>query len=206
MANTKVVFTGIPNGLHKEAKRYIVEIPAVLRMSFKEKWGSKLRETWFGQKDTAKMINMLCSLDKYLNDKCTQITFVREGGDHFGSVWPTALADKEKNSDFKKPSGYLQVPSGLRIYLASSYDAPDTDDPENTGLCTVPLQRVNTIFHEMTHKILKTDDVDYPGTNHTCYGVELCQLLRKTHADLALNNADNWGFYMAACFKQAFGS
>ena len=206
MSSTEVLFEGIPTALQAEARRYITEIPAVLRMSFKEKWGADYREKWFGVRDTAKLINMLCSLDKYLNEKCIRVTLVREAGDHYGSVWPTVVVDGESVDDFKKPSGYLLVPAGLRVGLASAYDNPETDDPTKCGLYTESLQRVNTIFHEMTHKILKTDDVVFPGTTTECYGAEICQKLRKVHSDLALNNADNWGFYIAECFKHVFGS
>lgn len=212
MAAIEVIFEGIPAELHAEAKRYIVEIPAVLRMSFKNDWGADFRQKWFGARDTVKMLNMLNSLDKYLNEKCTRVTLVREAGDHYGSVWPTVKVDNETDDDFKKPNGYLKVPSGLRIGLASSYDNPETEkhwlkgEGGKSGLYTVPLGRVNTIFHEMTHKILKTDDVEFPGTDTECYGVTMCQKLRKVHSDLALNNADNWGFYLAECFKHVFGN
>jgi len=209
MANIEVKFEGVPANLQAEIKRYVVEIPAVLRMSFQSKWGADYREKWFGERDTVPILNMLASVDKYLNDKCTRITFVKVVGGHYGAVWPTIVGASENIGDFKKGGGYLMVPSGLRIDLADAYITPETKSGGvsggTSGLYTVPLQRVNTIFHEMTHKILKTDDVVFPGTTTECYGEGLCKDLRTLHPSLAINNADNWGFYISECFKQAFG-
>lgn len=208
MANIEVKFENVPANLQAEIKRLVVEIPAVLRMSFQNKWGADYREKWFGERDTVPLLNMLSSVDKYLNDKCTRLTFVKVAGGHYGAVWPTVVAENETVDDFKKGMGYLLVPSGQRIDLADAYITPETESSGQqggeSGLYTVPLQRVNTIFHEMTHKILKTDDVVFPGTNTECYGETLCKDLRTLHPSLAINNADNWGFYIAECFKKVF--
>ncbi len=207
MAQIEVFFENIPSNLHAEAKRYVTEIREVLRMSFTHSWGAEYRQKWFGQRDTVRVLNMLASIDKYLNEKCTRITLVREAGDHYGSVWPTIMVDNESTADYQRGDGYLRVPAGLRIGIASSYDNPETESKGGkSGLYTVPLQRMNTIFHEITHKVLHTDDVVYPGTNDECYGDKLCKKLSHIHPDLAINNADNWGFYLAECFKHVFGN
>lgn len=206
MSLIQVLFEGIPEGLQPETKRYVTEIQHVLQMSFNSNWGADLRQKWFGERDTVRMLNMLATMEKYLNGKCSRITFVREEGTHYGAVWPTVMVDNENPDDYKKGDGYLRVPSGLRIYLASSYDNPETNQGgDDSSLYSQSLGRVNTIFHEMTHKILRTDDVVFPGTNFECYGIPMCKKLRTIHPDLALNNADNWGFYMANCFKHVFG-
>ena len=62
---------------------------------------------------------MLASIDKYLNEKCTRITFVREA------------------ADYQRGDGYLRVPAGIRIGIASAYDDPETQPKGvKTGLYT----------------------------------------------------------------------
>jgi hypothetical protein len=93
---------------------------------------------------------------------------------------------------------------------AESLGAIDNADPLRGGpTCRIRLgrgftydryswgERVCTIIHEMTHWVLNTVDVaidDMP-----CYGglcLKLARSTSKAQRELALNNADNWGYYI----------
>lgn len=50
-----------------------------------------------------------------------------------------------------------------------------------------PQEATQTIYHELTHKVLKTKD--------HCYGTELCAQLAQNTPQLACDNADNYGYF-----------
>ena len=55
-------------------------------------------------------------------------------------------------------------------------------------------EKVHTIFHEMTHRILSTDDIKY--NNQTCYGTAKCKQLAINKPSDAIKNADSWAFFL----------
>ncbi len=75
------------------------------------------------------------------------------------------------------------VGSGYRVYIG-----PLMLDPTavQSWIC-------ETIYHEMSHKILGTDDVDAYGNN--IYGKDDCQTLAKESRYQALKIADCWAFF-----------
>jgi hypothetical protein len=76
--------------------------------------------------------------------------------------------------------GYVfhhQAGSGYRIILGKWFTA----DPDQ-------YEAAQTIYHELTHKVGKTKD--------HCYGVDLCRKLAKSEPRKAIENADNFGYFM----------
>lgn len=75
--------------------------------------------------------------------------------------------------------GYVhhhQAGSGYRVVLGKWFMS-DPDQQEAT----------QTVYHELTHKVLKTKD--------HCYGVALCEQLAKNNPQLACDNADSLAYF-----------
>jgi hypothetical protein len=187
-----------------------------------------LFQTWFGGSNVQRSIRMLRNMNQYLQSKCSRIVFVAWQAGAYGAVAPTVLSgqsplkplwngrrldrpslfgnlmyedliENETDEDYRREGGYLRVPSGMRIYLGTGYVTPGVEQVPR-GLATTVGLRVNTIFHEMSHKILKTKDHANPFGNGKCYGYWKCTTIAKTRQELAVTNADNWGHFMADCY------
>ena len=53
-----------------------------------------------------------------------------------------------------------------------------------------------TFVHELSHVVASTDDMDYPpDIDEECYGQLKCKYIATNHPDVAINNADSYGFY-----------
>jgi len=223
--------TAITMDLQEETKMYVQKIRALTRwLAHDPENRGDLRAKWFGSRNPPKVVLMLTNMDKYLNERCSRLTFVSEKTGGYGAVWGSRMIQEspdnyriggvmstnnrgkdenrvwgdeivsETEEDFQKEGGYLKVPSGLRIYIGSSYTAPPVSVGHG-GLKTSTTLRVNTIFHEMTHKILKTKDHPKPTGAGKCYGYTTCTNLALTNPGLAITNADNWGHFMAEVYK-----
>ena len=72
--------------------------------------------------------------------------------------------------------------SGYRVIMGKYFLA----DPD-------PLESAQTIYHELTHKVLATND--------HAYGRIKSRGLGATQQPLALTNADNWGYYAISFMK-----
>jgi hypothetical protein len=60
--------------------------------------------------------------------------------------------------------------------------------------------KVNTLFHELSHRILGTLDLGpQQGYTKVMYGVANAQSLAKNNLDDALRNAENYGYFIALC-------
>lgn len=57
-------------------------------------------------------------------------------------------------------------------------------------------EKVGTILHELTHKCIGTNDEQIALKD--CYGAILCEVMARVRPELALTNADNWGYYFTA--------
>jgi hypothetical protein len=57
------------------------------------------------------------------------------------------------------------------------------DDPD-------PQEATQTLYHELTHKVIKT--VDH------CYGTQACKQLAQINPVNACTNADNFGYFAKA--------
>lgn len=79
--------------------------------------------------------------------------------------------------------------------------------------------RTETFIHELSHIVGNTEDEVHPDWNATAYGRNLARDLADNHPNLAVSNAENYGFYcmwinqdltqpdddMAGAFAQLFG-
>lgn len=201
-------------------KMYVEKIAALthdLNMSADK--GNRVK--WFKQTHADRLVAMLDNMDRYLNQRCTRITFVA-WLDHmgsFGAVKNTVktggfakdetaskemygdILTAESSSDYQKAGGYLRVPSGMRVYLGASYVAPKTvNSTDHAGLRSLVAQQVNTVFHELSHKVLRTVDYKLPAGT-MCYGYDKCVALALSDPRHAIQNADNWGYFMADAYK-----
>lgn len=62
---------------------------------------------------------------------------------------------------------------------------------------------VNTMYHELSHRVLATADVtDAITNNEPAYGQVHVQALAANNTALALQNASNWAYYINACNNQ----
>jgi hypothetical protein len=52
---------------------------------------------------------------------------------------------------------------------------------------------VQVVYHELSHKVLQTDDVMFQGS--PCYGIDACQELALKNWKTAIENADNYGLF-----------
>jgi len=56
--------------------------------------------------------------------------------------------------------------------------------------------RALTFIHELSHTVAHTEDEDWPqDTSKQCYGQQKCKHIAINNRNLAINNADNYGFY-----------
>jgi hypothetical protein len=99
----------------------------------------------------------------------------------------------------------------FRVVKSETLGAIDNDDPlRGGGTCRIRLgrgftydryswgERVGTIVHELTHWFLDTIDAVTSG-GVDAYGAECLNLARSTsqaESQKALNNADNWAYYI----------
>jgi Lysine-specific metallo-endopeptidase len=58
--------------------------------------------------------------------------------------------------------------------------------------------QVGTFLHELSHLLGGTNDVVFPGTAVTAYGSTAAKKLAKTYPASAVNNAENYGFYISS--------
>jgi hypothetical protein len=150
--------------------------------------GRTLQTTWFGNAATsADVLGKLKRYDNYLNKRCVRLTF----------AWKTVgqvvdCADVE-NGDIaqvqrgvREPTGEKFITSGLRIYLLPVFSQRDR------------TERVNTLAHEVSHKILDTTDRP-SGVN--VYGRNLARALAVSNGAAAAKCAENWGIFYEDLMK-----
>ncbi|MCP3979322.1 MAG: hypothetical protein GY716_08340 [bacterium] len=166
---------------------------------------------WFGARDHPAVGAMLGSLSKYVNEKCSRMTFVSANEKYYGAVFGNIVSTRpeanelggvhkqlphgffETKDDYRKKDGYLKVGSGMRVYLGKTY------------FKAKKYERVNTLFHELTHRVVMTVDAVVAGKK--MYGKKNCMTLSDANTLLAIENADNWGYFMAdAIYKMPKGS
>jgi hypothetical protein len=152
---------------------------------------------WFGRAfPTAR--TRLRVVSAYLKNRCTGITFVRKLDKSvccnsrvnildFAMVIPTKLTGGLTVDALRTEGGEVHVPTGLRIFLGPLY------------FNSTEIVKIATVFHELTHKVIKT--VDHANG----YGVKPCQALKDDSPVMAAENADNYGYSLAFFVKKTMG-
>ena len=154
---------------------------------------------WFGAADRVALTSKLRKMSAVIADSNRTVTFVNRTGGSLGvahtSIYEKKLLppDKKENLDgvvaYAHPVDRRDEPgpkktvshvgSGMRIYL-------------NDVFFTLEERlRAATIYHEMTHKVLATNDHAYDDAD--------CQNLATSDPAKAIDNADNFALYAAAC-------
>jgi hypothetical protein len=185
---------GMPEDAMKEIVGFIKSyFPLVREPAGGENVGP--RKDWFAGSSQGEVASALKSLNTYLTTKCTTLTFVKlsvgskcDGGDVedtlAGQVLPTVMIDGEDRPDYRKADGYTKVPSGLRIFIGPLYFSVTNN--YDAMLKTIVIYRWMTVFHELSHKILKTRDHVYELDN--------CKNIKGTGD--AVQCADSWGYFL----------
>ncbi len=154
---------------------------------------------WFGAGQNVAVNEKLRKMNRVIADAGRTVTFVNRTGGHLGvrhqSLYNKQLlpvgqeenlvgviayahpVDRRNEAGAKRTETH--VGSGMRIYLNDVFFTLSAD------------LRAATVYHELTHKVLATEDHAYdPGP---------CQALALNSPAMALENADNFGLFVAQC-------
>jgi len=158
--------------------------------------------TWFGAADRDMLMRRLRAMHTVVHAPNRTITFVNRIGGvlkvEYKSLYNAQLMpENSPGVDLQGVYAYVfptdrrdefgtgntggvmsHVGSGMRIYLADEYFSGDD------------AERASTIYHEVTHKVLCTEDYSYERDE--------CLSFAATPAK-AMGNAENYGFFLRAC-------
>jgi hypothetical protein len=157
---------------------------------------------WFGAADRNQVLRKLGMMKSVVEDAGRTVTFVYRAGGKLG-VTHTDVYTKHLNpigqetplqgsgivayafpvdrryGESGPKSTISHVGSGMRLYLNDVF------------FTLAPVMKAATIYHEMTHKVLATND--------HCYDPVACRMLAARSPNQALDNADNFAHYLANC-------
>lgn len=157
---------------------------------------------WFGAADRNLVLAKLRMMRNVIEDAGRRVTFVNRTGGKLGvthsdiytkhlnpvgqelqlqgsGVIAYAFPVDRRYGEQGPKSTISHVGSGMRIYLNDAFFTLD------------PILQAATIYHEMTHKVLATND--------HCYDPVSCRLLATRNPMQAVDNADNFAHYIANC-------
>lgn len=172
----------------------------------------RLAKRWFGSTPVNAVVERVKKMDAVIRDASRAVTFVYREGGVLNAVYggidvppatvdpldPTKLNVGGISVKSQKPidtglqpvfafvfpaqgggtaSTSHHVGSGMRLYLATQYFALPTGDEG----------RAHTIYHELTHKTLGTEDYAYED--------QPCTDLAQNEPNKAIRNADNWAWF-----------
>jgi hypothetical protein len=83
--------------------------------------------------------------------------------------------------------------SGMRVYLGNAYFASQ----KFFTVSPFSMDMVQTIYHELTHKVL--------GTNDFYYGTSLCRREAKSQPQRVRQNADTFGYFATSVLGNVWG-
>ncbi len=158
---------------------------------------------WFGSADDATLKENLTRMNLVVQDAVRTVTFVQASGLDLRvdynplnalappTLWPPTKpnnpADRGAFYGLAYPVDATKlgesmtkghVGSGMRIYLGRAYFSEGYTS----------LERPQTIYHELSHKVLATND-------HV-YGSDKCRALARSNSAEAITNADNYGYFL----------
>jgi hypothetical protein len=149
---------------------------------------------WFGSSSDPDLFQNLRMMNNVISDSKRTVTFVDARGIDLKvaynpqdiSASPSPAAPSGTPGQFygfafpvnmgSMHTTRFHVGSGMRIYLGDGYFYTGNQ-----------RERVQTIYHELSHKVL--------GTNDHMYEADPCRDLAKNRPDLAKRNADSYGFF-----------
>jgi hypothetical protein len=138
------------------------------------------KQTWFGSSSTKpEVATYTAKMHAYLNGGLNKLDF--SCANTPGSIASCAMYTTDRVPGGKEVPNKLinmQINNGFRSGLYSYGE------------------KVGTILHEISHKCIGTNDEQIALTD--CYGARLCSVMARVRPDLALTNADNWGYYFTA--------
>lgn len=193
-----------PGDMREIIRNLQVQLPLIHQLASNPKLGP--RRDWFAANSLGEVQTALENLDKYLNHRCTRITFkrlhvgmrcdsdVNDPSDVVtrslaGQVVPTVMLAGEDRPDFRKKDGYLKVPSGIKVFLGPLYWSVRNN--YDAILKTPAIYRWMTLAHELTHKVIKTTD--------KCYELSNCKNIKDSPD--AVMCADSWAYFLTEYWK-----
>ena len=197
----KLRYEGFSPGTQEVLATAYATMEAKIDATLKE--GEAMAE-WFGASDRARLFRYLRMMAAVVRDPNRTLTFVNRidcplkveykslynpqlvpvGSDGFDLGLTFAYAfptDRRSEPGPMGASGLLShVGSGMRIYIANNFfRAPDNE-------------RAWTIYHELTHKVLATEDHSYERADCLRFAAD-------KDGGISMNNAENYGLFWNAC-------
>ena len=115
----------------------------------------------------------------YLNGGLKTLSF--SCASTFGSIASSAMYQTDR------VRGGLETPNkGVGIQINNGFRS----DLYSYG------EKVGTIIHELSHKCIGANDEQIALVD--CYGAKLCAVMARMRPDLAITNAENWGYYFTS--------
>jgi hypothetical protein len=154
--------------------------------------GSKLLARWFGSAGTTPKLRFkLVGLDRYLNMRCTRLTFVVKAlGAKVDCAEVEAGDYAQVMRNIRDDSGQHFVAGGIRVFVLPAFAGQSSSE------------QFNTLTHEISHRVL--DTTDWPvvnGTRRQTYGRAAALALAATDGQAATTCAENWGYFFMEMFE-----
>lgn len=149
-------------------------------------------KTWFGSGDKTFVRNILHKINYGLINGTLEVIFDRgdntlDGEPLYASALPPiygwSIATIVQACSEKSNFVLTIYPSAFR---------------EISLLCPGDKSQVSVIAHELSHLLGGTEDIDFPTTNSPAQGFYMTGKLARHYPALAINNAENYGFYIAS--------
>lgn len=168
----------------------------------------RLLERWFGKADKGMLTRHLTLLDNVIADPDRSVLFVdgrkrhvrvkvdRHNLDAPQELMATPYDDTKMDgavawvhalpgTGAPRQPGEYHVGSGIRVILGRAFDGYSSK-----------LGRAGVVYHELSHKIL--------GTNDHTYGELNCEVTAKTNSARAVKNADNYRCFLMDFHKEYY--
>ncbi len=162
--------------------------------------GEGVVKTWFGALDADRKSSLVDKLDAMI---LALGDYTVKGKSYERTVQLCQSSGKEVHSDSQTAASFslgvknINSHFTLRVYVGLLFKKRTYDD------------KVQTIVHELSHRILDTDDVANAvcsgADEHKCYGIANAKALAALSPapakpeESALNNADNFAYYVCEC-------
>lgn len=145
--------------------------------------------TWFGDLDAAQVQVLVTGL-RNLQRACAD--YVVQGKPHQRHIeWCSLAGHQMHNRNLFAQAYAVNVANFNSHFTVRIY----------SGLGLAQTRRdwmLNTFYHELTHRIINTDDVALLNGD-VAYGEVNVRALTQENPANALNNASNWAYYITAC-------